>query len=539
MDKEHSLVSGQLDKCELQYTPVEDISGTVSALRDSFASGTMRDVGFRKQQLRALLKGLREDKKNLLDALYHDLHKSYSEGLYAEFDSVEYEIGQYLDNLDKWVKPSRNALAMDQPAFLLSKSEVRKEPLGVVVILGAWNYPLRLIMLPAIGAIAAGNTVVLKPSEVAPHTALALQNLLSRCMDPNVIRVVQGGVKETTLLLKEKFDHYFYTGSGSVGKIVARAAAEHLSGITLELGGKSPAIVHADVKDLAPTAFRIMWSKLANSGQTCVATDYILIHRSIKDKLIPLLVEAVAGMYGKSPKESPDYGRIINARHWNRLIDALNATEGTKIAVTDDLPDEGDLYFPPTIVDGVRPSDSLMKDELFGPILPIITYDTLEEALNLVNSRDQPLALYVFAKVDTAEAVVARTRSGSATINDTMFSLASQSNPFGGVGPSGVGRYHGKHTLDTFSHHRHVMKRPLWFPSPGVDSIRGPPFTGSENSWKTNLSHQMVYPTLWSLRDSVLGKLVTLIPFWRMLVTIPGFLVALIKSKPVIRRRKD
>ncbi|KAJ2319350.1 hypothetical protein GGI00_006424, partial [Coemansia sp. RSA 2681] len=392
----------------------------------------MRDIGFRKQQLRALLQGLREDKKNLLDALYHDLRKSHPEGQYAEYDSVEFEIGQFLDNLNKWTKPSSNSLAMAQPAFLLSKSEVRKEPLGVVAIIGAWNYPLRLVMLPAIGAIAAGNTVVLKPSELAPHTALALESLITRCMDASVIRVVQGGVKETTALLREKFDHYFYTGSGSVGKLVARAAAEHLSGITLELGGKSPVIVHADVADLVPTASRIMWSKLANSGQTCVATDYLLVHRSVKDKLIPLLVDAVAGMYGKSPKLSPDYGRIINARHWNRLMDVLKATEGTQIAVTDDVPDEGDLYFPPTIVDGVRPDDALMKDELFGPILPIITYDTLDEAISLVNSRDQPLALYVFAKRDSAEAVLSRTRSGSATVNDTMFSLASQTNPFGG-----------------------------------------------------------------------------------------------------------
>ncbi|KAJ2645082.1 hypothetical protein GGF44_000147 [Coemansia sp. RSA 1694] len=539
MEKEHTLLSGQLDKCELQYTSVDAISDTVSALRASFDVGTMRDIGFRKQQLRALLQGLREDKKNLLDALYHDLRKSHPEGQYAEYDSVEFEIGQFLDNLNKWTKPSSNSLAMAQPAFLLSKSEVRKEPLGVVAIIGAWNYPLRLVMLPAIGAIAAGNTVVLKPSELAPHTALALESLITRCMDASVIRVVQGGVKETTALLREKFDHYFYTGSGSVGKLVARAAAEHLSGITLELGGKSPVIVHADVADLVPTASRIMWSKLANSGQTCVATDYLLVHRSVKDKLIPLLVDAVAGMYGKSPKLSPDYGRIINARHWNRLMDVLKATEGTQIAVTDDVPDEGDLYFPPTIVDGVRPDDALMKDELFGPILPIITYDTLDEAISLVNSRDQPLALYVFAKRDSAEAMLSRTRSGSATVNDTMFSLASQTNPFGGVGPSGVGRYHGRFTLDTFSHHRHVMSRPLWFPTPGVDSIRGPPFAGSENSWKADLSRQLVYPSLWSLRDSLLGKLVTLIPLWRMLVIIPGFLWAMIKSKPVVRRRND
>ncbi|KAJ2908093.1 hypothetical protein GGI21_003232, partial [Coemansia aciculifera] len=377
------------------------------------------------------------------------------------------------------------------------------------------------------------------PSELSPHTALAVESLVTRCMDESVVRVVQGGVTETTVLLKEKFDHYFYTGSGSVGKIVARAAAEHLSGITLELGGKSPAIVHADVSDLVPTATRIMWSKLANSGQTCVATDYLLVHRSVKDKLVPLLVEAVTGMYGKSPRESPDYGRIVNARHWNRIMDMLAATEGTQIAVTNDVPDESELYIPPIIVDGVRPDDALMNDELFGPILPIITYDTLDEAIGLVNSRDQPLSLYVFAKSDSAEAVLSHTRSGVATVNDTMFSLASQTNPFGGVGPSGVGRYHGKFSLDTFSHHRLIMKRPLWFPTPGVDSIRGPPFAGNANSWKTKLGRQLVYPRLWSLSDSVLGKLATLIPFWRLLATIPGFVRALIQSKPIVQCKNN
>ncbi|KAJ2003575.1 hypothetical protein H4R26_002986 [Coemansia thaxteri] len=539
MSKEHSSVSGQLGECELQFTTIEAIGETVSSLRASFANGTMRDIAFRKQLLRDFLRGLRESKKELLDAVYFDLHKPRAETSYAEYDAVEYELGQFLDNLDKWAKPARNTLAMLQPAFLLSKSETRKEPLGTVVIIGPWNYPLRLILLPAVGALAAGNTVVVKPSEMAPHTALAIGNLVSKYLDPSVIRVVQGGVKETTALLSEKFDHYFYTGSGPVGKIVAHAAAEHLSGITLELGGKSPTIVHADVADLVPTALRIMWSKLTNAGQTCVATDYLLVHRSVKDKLVPLLVDAVAGLYGKSPQKSPDYGRIINARHWNRLMDALDATEGTVIDVVEDQPDENDLYFPPTIVDGVRPDDSLMKDELFGPILPIITYDTLDEAIALVNSRDQPLTMYVFSKRDTADVVLSRTRSGGATVNDTMFTSASLSTSFGGVGPSGVGSYQGKQSFDTFSNHRHVLTRPLWFPSAGVDTVRGPPFTGSDNSWKASTLNSMVYPKLWSLSDSVLGKLLTLIPFWRALAIIPCFLWALIRAKPVVRRRDD
>ncbi|KAI9504502.1 hypothetical protein GGI25_005544 [Coemansia spiralis] len=537
MNKEHTTVTGALTECDLQYTAVDSINGIVSELRTSFSSGTMRNISFRKQQLRALLQGLRDEKQNILDAAFYDLQKSRSETDIYEYQAVIFEIGKFLENLDKWAKPEGNWLSMVQPAFLLSKSEVRKEPLGCVVIFGAWNYPLRLVLLPLVGALAAGNTAVIKPSELSPHTALAIERMVNKYMDPKVVRVVQGAVDESTELLKQKFDHYFYTGNGTVGKIVAHAAVEHHAGVTLELGGKCPAIVHADVTDLVPTAFRIMWAKLVNAGQTCVGVDYLLVHRSVKDKLVPLLVETTKGMFGDSPQKAADYGRIINKRHWNRLMSVLNATEGTPINVTTDEADENDRYIPPTIVDGVRGDDSLMRDELFGPILPIITYDTLSEAIDFVNSRDQPLSLYVFANKASAEHVISQTRSGSASVNDTMFLLASHSTPFGGVGPSGVGRYTGKSSFDTFSHHRHVIKRPLWFPTPGVDSLRGPPFEGSANSWKLPLGISLVYPTVRPLRQNVFSKLLTFVPFWRLFVILPAFLWALAVAKPTIKRR--
>ncbi|KAJ1664764.1 hypothetical protein IW140_002960 [Coemansia sp. RSA 1813] len=539
MSKEHITVADSaLGDCDMAYTAIESIGGIVDEMREGFASGTMRDLSVRRQQLRALLKGLRSEEKRLIDSVYCDLHRSKEEATLCELQAVEYEIGLFLENLDKWARPEGNSLSSEQPAFTMSQSQVRREPLGTVLIMGAWNYPIRLTLLPLVGAIAAGNTVVVKPSEISMHSALAIEHVIAEYMDPRIIRVVQGGADESTELLRQKFDHFFYTGNGTVGRIVARAAAEHLAGVTLELGGKSPAIVHADVADLVPTAFRIVWAKMVNAGQTCVGVDYVLVHRSVKDKLVLLLVDAVRGMYGGSPQKSADYGRIINGRHWKRLMSVLDASEGTLVAVADDEADEADRYFPPTIVDGVRGDDSLMRDELFGPILPIVTYDTLEEAIAFVNARDQPLALYAFAAKDSAEHVVAHTRSGSACVNDTMFFMASHATPFGGVGPSGVGCYTGRASFETFSHRRHVMKRPLWFPTPGLDSMRAPPFAGSENAWKAKLTLAMTYPNIRPLRQTMLGKLATFIPFWRVLVTVPRFLWALVSAQPTMRRHK-
>ncbi|KAJ2717104.1 hypothetical protein H4R19_000189 [Coemansia spiralis] len=539
MSKEHTAVAGALDASGLEHTAVEDIAGLVSELRVGFAGGVLRSMESRKEQLRAMLRGLREEKQALLDAIYYDLKKHRSDGAISEWFPVEFELGNTLDNMDAWAQADSPNVGMQQPVLLMSKAEVRWEPLGVVVVFGAWNFPVRLSLMPVVGAIAAGNCVVLKPSELAPHTAVAMERALTKYMDPAVIRVVQGDAVQGGELLRQKFDHFFYTGGGAVGRLVAHAAADCLAGVTLELGGKCPAIVHADVADLAPVATRIMWAKLNNVGQICLSVDYLLVHRSVKAKLLELLVEVTHAAYGQSPQASSGYGRIVNTRHWQRLMDVLGETHGTPIDVTADQPDQEDRFIPPIIVDNVQPDDALMRDELFGPILPVLTYDTLDEAIALVNAQAQPLSLYVFAGSAAAEHVVSHTRSGCAVVNDTMINLASHAIPFGGVGPSGVGNYTGRYSFETFSHARYVLKRPLWFPTPGIDSIRMPPFDGPANDWKLPLIQAMAFPCVKPLRKTFLGRLATYIPFWRILAIVPGFLLALIKARPLVKRQPN
>ncbi|KAJ2449233.1 hypothetical protein EV183_005000 [Coemansia sp. RSA 2336] len=536
--KEHTSVTGALSDSSLAYTPISEIEEIFQQVRQGFVDGAARSFEQRKHHLRQLLRGLLEEKAALLDAVYFDIRKPHGETELFEFGALEYEIGLFLDNMERWARPTKNPMGSEQPAFLLSHGEVRKEPRGTVVVVGAWNFPIRILLLPVVGALAAGNTVVVKPSELSPHTAQAIARAVKH-VDPHVLRVVQGAVDETTALLRLNFDHYFYTGNGRVGKLVAHAAAEHHAVVTLELGGKSPAIVHADVADLEPTAARIMWAKLSNAGQTCVGVDYLLVHRSVKDKLVPLLIDAAIGMFTASPATSPDFGRIVNGRHWSRLMGLLKRSRGNVIRITDDEPNENDRFIPPVLVDGVPLDDSLMSEELFGPILPIIAFDTLDEAIEIVNSGDKPLALYVFAQNRAADYVLARTQSGTATVNDTMLHLASHTNPFGGIGSSGVGNYTAKYSFDTFSHHRYVLKRPLWFPTPGIDTVRMPPFTGNENAWKTQLGIKMVYPKPRSLRTSFLSKLFTFLPFWRILAIIPGFIYALITTKSTFHQPKS
>ncbi|KAJ1944084.1 Hexadecenal dehydrogenase [Linderina macrospora] len=388
--------------------------------------------------------------------------------------------------------------------------------------------------MPLIGALAAGNTVVLKLTD----SAIAIGNIVTEYLDPRVIRVVHGGIPETSELLKQRFEHYFYTGSGRVGRIVAKAAAEHLGGITLELGGKSPVIVHNDVSDLGAAATRIMWGKMSNSGQTCVGVDYLLVHRSVKDRLVELFMNYIENAYTRTPQQSPDYVRIINDRHWQRIMALLNATSGVILNTCDDQPDQADRYIPPTLVDGVRPDDSLMTDELFAPVLPIITYDSLDEALDYVNSHDQPLALYAFGSSATTEYIFANTRSGAAVANDTFFYMAANNYPFGGTGPSGVGRYMGKYSFDTFSHHRSVLRNKLWFPPPRVDSVRIPPYSGPGNAWKTG-GRDLAFPRNYWMRTTLLGKLFTLIPFWRLMTSMGVLFRGLVYGRSATRARKQ
>jgi aldehyde dehydrogenase (NAD+) len=333
------------------------------------------------------------------------------------------------------------------------KSEIHKDPLGVVLIIAPWNYPFQLMMAPLVGAIAAGNCAVLKPSEVAPATSALFAKFIPRYVDPDCFPVVEGAVKETTELLNEQFDHIFYTGNGSVGRIVMAAAAKHLTPVTLELGGKSPVIVDSTA-DLDITAKRIVWAKFVNAGQTCVAPDYILVEDRVHDALVHRMVACIREFYGDDPQQSPDFARVVNARHHQRLMKLLGAGE----IVAGGKGDEADRYIAPTIIKDVPEDAPVMQDEIFGPILPVLSVPSVDAAMAFINRRPKPLALYLFSSDErTHERVLKRTTSGGVTINHGWLHLGVPDLPFGGVGESGMGAYHGKRSFDVFSHQKAVL----------------------------------------------------------------------------------
>jgi aldehyde dehydrogenase (NAD+) len=336
------------------------------------------------------------------------------------------------------------------------RSYVYREPLGVVAIIAPWNYPFQTAVLPLVGALAAGNCVVVKPSEIAPHTSALIAKWLPRYLDPRAVRVFEGGVPETTALLREKWDHIFYTGNGTVGRIVMEAASKHLTPVTLELGGKSPAIVD-ETADLDTAARRIVYGKFFNAGQTCVAPDYVLVHHEVHDALVNRMVSAIREFYGDDPKQSPDFARIINERHHARLTRLL---EGADV-VTGGESDVSEKYVAPTILRNVRETDAVMQEEIFGPILPVISVPDVGAAIAFVNRGDKPLALYCFSTSESAQdRVLAETSAGGTTINHVWLHVGVPSLPFGGVGGSGTGAYHGRHSFETFSHRRGVLKKP-------------------------------------------------------------------------------
>ncbi len=335
-------------------------------------------------------------------------------------------------------------------------SKIHKDPLGVVLVIAPWNYPFQLAMAPIVGAIAAGNCALVKPSEVAPAVSAMLAKLLPEYLDPDAIAVVEGGVDETTELLRCRFDHIFYTGNGRVGRIVMRAAAEHLTPVTLELGGKSPTIVDRDV-DLTVAARRIAWAKFTNAGQTCVAPDYVLVERPAYDAFVAEMVATVRAFYGDNAQLSEDFGRIINTRHHDRLVALL---EGSTIAVGGQH-DREDRFLAPTVLTDVALDSPVMTDEIFGPILPILPVDDIEAAIALINARPKPLALYLFSNdASVQRKILERTSSGSAVINHALMQMTVPGLPFGGVGNSGMGAYHGKHSFDCFTHNKAVLRKP-------------------------------------------------------------------------------
>ncbi|HCF26681.1 MAG TPA: aldehyde dehydrogenase family protein, partial [Cyanobacteria bacterium UBA11049] len=419
-----------------------------------FNSGKTKDIGFRITQLKKLEKAVIEHEAAIIAALKADLHKSEFETYSTEIALCKKEINYALKHIDNWTKPQKANIPLEQlPAF----GRIHPEPLGVVLIISPWNYPFQLIIAPLIGAIAAGNCAILKPSEIAAHTSKLLANILPKYFAPAYIAVVEGGVEISKQLLAEKFDHIFFTGGTTIGRKVMEAAAKYLTPVTLELGGKSPCIVDADT-NIEYTARRITWGKFINAGQTCVAPDYLLVEQSIKQELLDKIQKCIREFLGEQPATNPDYAKIINQKHFNRLVEFLQYGE----TIIGGESNSSELYIAPTVLDRVSLESPVMQEEIFGPILPMLTFSDITEAIAIVNQRPKPLALYLFSRnKNLQQRVLHSTSSGSVCINDTVMQFAVPGLPFGGVGSSGMGKYHGKASFDTFSHYKSVLNRSL------------------------------------------------------------------------------
>ncbi|MFE1035824.1 aldehyde dehydrogenase family protein [Streptomyces sp. NPDC058807] len=439
----------------MNHPAPEQPADAVARLRATFRTGRTKPVEWRTGQLRRLRALLTENGPDLEAALHTDLGKSAAEAQRTETGFTVREIDHTLDHLADWLRaepaPVPAHLGADATAW------TQYDPLGVVLVIAPWNYPAQLLLAPVVGALAAGNAVVAKPSELAPATSAALARLLPRYLDTDAVTVVEGGVPETTALLAERFDRIFYTGNGTVGRIVMRAAAEHLTPVTLELGGKSPAFVDRDA-DLGTVAARLAAGKFLNAGQTCVAPDYVLTDPETAAALEPALVRAVEALYGSDPARSSEYARIVNERHFDRLSGLLDSGR----VVVGGGSDRSRKYIAPTVLADVAPDAPVMREEIFGPVLPIVTVSGLDEAIDFVNDRDKPLALYVFSESDeTRERFAAETSSGGLGHGLPLAHLTVSDLPFGGVGESGTGSYHGRYSIETFSHRKAVLKKPL------------------------------------------------------------------------------
>ncbi|HIK55229.1 MAG TPA: aldehyde dehydrogenase [Synechococcales cyanobacterium M55_K2018_004] len=430
------------------------IPAIIQQQRAFFATGQTHSLEFRLAQLQRLRQAVLTAKAEIVEAVQADLGRSEFEAYTFEMGVLQ-EINYALKHLKHWMRPKRVAVPLEQRP---GTAWVQPEPLGVVLIIGPWNYPFQLVLSPLVGAIAAGNCAILKPSELAPHTSAIVAKLIGKTFDPDYITVLEGGVETSQALLEERFDHIFFTGGTAIGKVVMAAAAKHLTPVTLELGGKSPCIVDTDI-DLAVAARRIAWGKLINAGQTCIAPDYLLVNRNIAPALLDALKQAIQQFYGEDPATSPDYGKIINPRHYARLEQFL--ADGTIFLGGQTNPDQ--RYIAPTVLVNVSPHAAVMQEEIFGPILPVLEYDDVSEAIAYINANPKPLALYLFSRDRVLqERILRETSSGGVCLNDTVMQVALSSLPFGGVGASGMGRYHGKASFDTFSHPKSVLRKPFW-----------------------------------------------------------------------------
>ena len=436
-----------------------DFADSVHRQHAFFQTGATRAPDFRREQLQKFSAALERHEARLLAALHADLRKSSFQGYTSELGLLQAEIRHALKNLPRWIAPARRRT----PWFVApARGWVQSEPFGVALILGPWNYPVQLLLVPLVSAIAAGNCAVLKPSELAPRTAEAVAALVSETFADNFVSIFNGGVDVAEALLPERFDKIFFTGSTRVGCAVMAAAAKHLTPVTLELGGKCPAIVCADAA-IGQAAKRIAWGKFMNAGQTCVAPDFVLVQRGVREAFVTALKKSLREFYGDDASKSPDYGRIVNARHFTRLVNYLH--DGKIIHGGEQ--DAKDLFLAPTILSEVLPESPVMQEEIFGPILPVLDFDSLDDALARLRDRPTPLAFYLFTSNRATEArVLAETRSGGVCVNDVVSHMIGTGLPFGGLGESGMGSYHGRAGFDTFSHQRAVLRRATWLDTP-------------------------------------------------------------------------
>ncbi|SCY11981.1 aldehyde dehydrogenase (NAD+) [Paenibacillus polysaccharolyticus] len=432
----------------------EDVHVILEKQRTFFRSGATRPAEVRIERLRRLKQAIQKHESGLTEALYQDLGKS-------EFESYTTEIGFMLDSIThtmrkikKWVKPVK---VRTQVALLGSKSFILPEPYGAVLIIGPFNYPFQLLIEPLVGAIAAGNTAVLKASENTPAVSAVVKKLIGEVFEPEYVQVVEGAKDTTTALIHASFDYIFFTGSVPVGKIVMEAAAKNLVPVTLELGGKSPVIVDEQA-DIQVAAERIIWGKLLNTGQTCIAPDYLLVHERVKQPLIDAMKAAIVTFFGTDIQHNKDYGRIVNKSHFKRLT-ALIERDRDQV-IYGGTSDEEDRFIEPTLIDAESWNAATMEDEIFGPILPMISYSHLDDAIGEIIKRPKPLALYLFTS-DSAvqDKVLNEVSFGGGCINDTITHVANPRLPFGGVGHSGIGSYHGRYSFETFSHMKSVLKK--------------------------------------------------------------------------------
>lgn len=442
-----------------------NIPGLTNSQKTYFQSGDTLDLSFRLEMLGKLRKLLTENYDQLCDAIYRDFGKPEFESYGAEIATLLQEIDHHTENLKKW-----SAAKSVKGSMLIfpSRNKIYYQPYGSVLIIGTWNYPVYLLLLPLVGAISAGNCIVLKPSELAPETSGTITRLIDKYFDSRYLAVVEGGVETGEELLKQKFDYIFFTGSSRVGKIVMKAAAEHLTPVTLELGGKSPAIVHKDA-DPKIAARRIWWGKYLNAGQTCVAPDFVAVHKSVEDPFIHHSKKVLDEFFNKKDPDQQSYTKIVNNDHYQRLVDLLSTADPIIGGETDS--DSRHIYLTLVKVDW---DHTLMQDEIFGPILPIIVYDDFDNLTRRLYDMPSPLALYLFTDSDhIKESVIRSIPFGGGCINDTISHFGTSSLPVGGIGPSGMGNYHGKHSFDTFSHQKSILEKPLW---PDL-TFRYPPYS--------------------------------------------------------------